>query len=262
MRFALNGAVGPFTNGVVASAGSPLGASTSDVSDDGIDPDPDGNGDPGGPAESDPTPIGIALGSALEMTTTTTGLPARITLVYTFENFGSGMIDNLSATNDLTAVFGIQGVDWTLFSVAAQRPADPAINQLGSENRVWGAEFREREDLKTNVSKATPPDFANPDFDGFLDFELINQAPMQSLAAGNAGQVVVVIDLLTLDAVIAGQLCNQVTASGTMGGTAFSDSSADGQDPDPSDDGIPDESASSCISAGVVPVTLMSFEVN
>ncbi|NIQ18621.1 MAG: hypothetical protein GTN95_00115, partial [Gammaproteobacteria bacterium] len=40
-----------------ASGTAPGGTPTSDVSDDGTDPDPNGNGDPTEAGENDPTPI-------------------------------------------------------------------------------------------------------------------------------------------------------------------------------------------------------------
>ncbi len=52
-------APGPYWNSVTAHGVSPNGFSVSDVSQDGVDPDPDGNGDP--TDNNDPTPIGFPL---------------------------------------------------------------------------------------------------------------------------------------------------------------------------------------------------------
>ncbi len=52
----LNGASGPFANSATAGGQSPLGTIVTDDSQDGLDPDPDGNGDP---LEDTPTPIQI-----------------------------------------------------------------------------------------------------------------------------------------------------------------------------------------------------------
>ena len=53
----LNGASGPFSNQVTASAENPSGVVRRDLSHNGSDPDPDGDGDPTEEGENDPTPI-------------------------------------------------------------------------------------------------------------------------------------------------------------------------------------------------------------
>jgi len=59
----------PYVNSAIASGQSPTGAPVTDTSDDGLDPDPNGNGagDEGG--ENDPTPILLAAPSVLEIPT-------------------------------------------------------------------------------------------------------------------------------------------------------------------------------------------------
>ncbi len=49
--------LGPYNNTVVATAEGPGGTPTTDVSDDGTNPDPNGNGDPTEDGENDPTPV-------------------------------------------------------------------------------------------------------------------------------------------------------------------------------------------------------------
>ncbi len=56
VRIVLNGATGPFSNIAQATANSASGT-ISDVSDNGTDPDSDGDGNPDEPGENDPTPI-------------------------------------------------------------------------------------------------------------------------------------------------------------------------------------------------------------
>ena len=48
---------GPFLNLAVASGENVSGVMTTDISDDGVDPDPNGNNDPTDPDEDDPTPV-------------------------------------------------------------------------------------------------------------------------------------------------------------------------------------------------------------
>jgi uncharacterized repeat protein (TIGR01451 family) len=103
------------------------------------------------------------IGAAKQMTTTNDGLPETATIVYTFENFdASEELFNLTAPDDLTAVFGVHGVDWTFTSISS-----------------------------------VPASFANPGFDGHGDLELIHQAPSQSLPAGASATVTVTLELLT-----------------------------------------------------------------
>ncbi len=57
VRIALNGASGPFLNTATVTGTDPLGTPVIDTSDDGTDPDPDGDNNPNEPGENDPTPI-------------------------------------------------------------------------------------------------------------------------------------------------------------------------------------------------------------
>jgi uncharacterized repeat protein (TIGR01451 family) len=59
VRVTLNGTDGPFFNSATATGEGPTGVPTTDVSDDGTDPDPNGNDDPGDPGENDPTVIPV-----------------------------------------------------------------------------------------------------------------------------------------------------------------------------------------------------------
>ncbi|MCH7645522.1 MAG: OmpA family protein [Myxococcales bacterium] len=57
LRFDPNGLSGPFNNTANGNGQSPFAVGTTDASDDGVDPDPNGNGDPTEAGENDPTPI-------------------------------------------------------------------------------------------------------------------------------------------------------------------------------------------------------------
>ncbi|MCB8925923.1 MAG: DUF11 domain-containing protein [Ardenticatenaceae bacterium] len=50
-------ALGPYNNSATANGESPSGTPTTDISDDGTDPDPDGGSDPNETGENDPTPL-------------------------------------------------------------------------------------------------------------------------------------------------------------------------------------------------------------
>ena len=57
IEVSLNEAAGPFENQAVAVSTNESGATTRDLSDDGSNPDANGNGDPSDPGEDDPTPV-------------------------------------------------------------------------------------------------------------------------------------------------------------------------------------------------------------
>lgn len=156
------------------------------------------------------------LGAAKQMSASSTVLPATITIDYVIENFSIVEdLDHLSALDDLTAIFGAHGVDWTFTSISS-----------------------------------VPASLANPAFDGVLDTQLIKQAPPQTLLSGALTVITVQIELLTLDALLpSNQFCNQVIVTGmTSSFVTLSDESTDGLDPDPAGDGLPEENDPSCIS--------------
>jgi Repeat of unknown function (DUF6923) len=158
-------------------------------------------------------------------------IPAAYTLVYTFENLADETpaedLNGLSATDDLTAVFGPHGVNWSFTSITS--------------------------------SNGT---FHNPGYDGHSDTELI--AAGQTLAASSTVTVTVTVEVLSEDADLDmdGLVCNQLMATGSItGGASFGDVSTAGSDPDPDGNGSPDEQTVTCVAA-CVPVTLMQFSVD
>jgi hypothetical protein len=61
VTFDPNAAGGPFTNQATVSAVSPQSTTVTDLSNNGLDSDPNGNGDPDEPGENVPTPITISV---------------------------------------------------------------------------------------------------------------------------------------------------------------------------------------------------------
>ncbi len=171
--------------------------------------------------------IQVEIGAAKEMSSSNGSLlPSTITIDYVFENFSSGSMTLLSAIDDLAAVFGVHGVDWTFTSVTS-----------------------------------APPAFVNPSFDGHSDIELIDQSGGgESLAMAASATVTVTLTLLTHDGDtdMNDLFCNQIVITGTLGGLIFSDLSTNGSDPDPNGDFIPAEDDPSCFT---VPVELMTFSI-
>ena len=105
--------LGPFMNQATVTGNGPDGTPTEDPSDNGSDPDPNGDGNPNEPGENDPTPVEVPGSPQVEAT-------KRDVLVV--DNNGDGMADpgdrlrydvvitNTGATDALNAVF-TSGVD-------------------------------------------------------------------------------------------------------------------------------------------------------
>ncbi len=166
------------------------------------------------------------VGAAKEMTTSNgMSFPTTITIVYNFENFSTtDSLTLVSADDDLAAVFGTHGSDWTF----------------------------------TSITSSTGT-FHNAGYNGHSDTELINQAPPQVLAASSTVSITVSFTLLTGNAAISDMYCNQIRVTGDLAGLLFGDLSTDGTDPDPSGDDLPDENDLSCITQ--TPVELQEFSI-
>jgi hypothetical protein len=154
-------------------------------------------------------------------------LPATIQIDYVLENFGGDTLTDASMIDDLAAVFGTHGVDWTFTSITS--------------------------------STGTLHDTA---FDGHGNNQLI--AASQSLAGGATASITVMIELLTVANVdMAGNFCNQVTLEGSDSlGASYSDLSVSGSNPDPDDDDDPIEQGTDCFQRSEVPVTLQGFSID
>ena len=178
---------------------------------------------------TDTLPAGVTVAATPNASTTCTG---GVAVTGSFDGTvdfdpGPETVDDLSMGDDLAAVFGTHGVDWTFTSISS-----------------------------------VPASFTDPAFNGHSDTELVVQAPSQSLLSGQVASVTVTLQLLTFNAAVAGSFDNQVTAAGTtLRGAGISDLSADDADPDPNGDGDPSESGIASIAVGDVPVTLREFTV-
>lgn len=151
------------------------------------------------------------IAAAKEMATTMVGDQYSIT--YTFENL-SGTLDisELSALDDLVAVFGTAGVNWNFVGITS-----------------------------------TPVALANPTYNGSSDIQLVQQTPKQSLFAGTSVSITVTIQVTTT-----ALFCNQIEVTGrNTAGVLFGDVSTDGTDPDPNGDGNPSEREQACITTPV-----------
>ncbi len=200
---------GTYLNQVSAAAVDAAETPVTDLSTDGLDPDPDGDGVPD---ESVTTTLVLfremaVLGAALDMRENVDAPPFRVDLTVTLENFGNVALAEVSAPNDLDAVFGV--ANWSIVS--------PPFASGG--------------DL-----------VANADFTGRgASVDLLD--PASSLDIGARGTVT-----LSLDVFAPGTYANRIAASGLApSGALATDLSTEGLEPDPDGDDVPDEEAETAI---------------
>ena len=115
--------VGPHDNTATVVGSTPSGGTVSDVSQDGVDPDPDGNGDPSD--NNDPTPVSFdeapSIGVAKDVTAgPTSNGDGSFDVTYTVlvENTGDVVLSGVQVTDDVAATFAA-AVSWSLVSVSS-----------------------------------------------------------------------------------------------------------------------------------------------
>ncbi|MBW7915893.1 MAG: DUF11 domain-containing protein [Trueperaceae bacterium] len=193
-----------FTNQAEAGGETPSGTpAPPERSTDGLDPDPDGNGDP--TDDSEPTPVELVaeprLGVAKSATVSQNpGGSYRVEFTLRLVNMGNGPLRGLSLEDDLSAFYA--GTDLAPSAVSA--------------------------------SSADLP--VNPGFDGLADMQLL--APGATLAAGAEAVVSLVLDPVT-PTTQTSFLNSALGAGSSPDGTPTQDTSQDGADPDPDGDGDP-----------------------
>jgi len=207
VRVRPGGNLGPYNNQATASGTSPGGATVSDLSDNGTDPDPNGNGDPTELGENDETPVTFTenpvIGVAKDMASVTNHGDGIYTVVYTLtvENFGDVPLINVQVTDSLTTTFS--GV------------------------------------VSYTVDSVTSGDFTvNGGYDGDTDTDLLIGG--DTLAVGASGTIMLTVTVRPGSNL--GSYDNQARATATgPGGTPTNDLSDDGLDPDPNGNGDPTE---------------------
>jgi hypothetical protein len=194
-----------YLNNVVLTGTPPTGTPISDTSTDGSDPDPNNDGNP---EEDDPTPVDFMEDARIGVAKRVSDGPTNngdgsydVTFEIRVENFGDVGLGEIQVTENLANTFA---------------NADSfAIVSLESE------EFT-----------------ANVGFNGDGDINLLTG--IDTLEAGNDGAIYLTVRVFPGD-VLTGYL-NNVVATGTPPtGTPISDTSTDGSDPDPNNDGNPEE---------------------
>ncbi|MFK7958259.1 MAG: SdrD B-like domain-containing protein [Lysobacterales bacterium] len=202
------------------------GGFTTDLSDDGTDPDPNGNGDPTEAGEGDSSPFTVApvasLGISKEYISggSSGGFPV-VNLQFTVTNYGNQTVDNISITDDLNAVYGAGNF---------QHIQDPAFVS-GTDALSYNSAFNGN----SNTTMVT---------NGSLD-------PTESVTFRIQHWVTASTD----QGFGEGIYQNQVTVIGTDPSVnPVSDVSHEGSDPDPNSDGSPDEMDPTVIDTTVIGV--------
>ena len=202
--------LGPYNNTATVNATSSGGAPVSDISDEGADPDGNGNNDPSD--DADPTPVTfvenpeIGVAKAVQGATTNNNDGTyTFTYRFTLENSGDSPLNNVQVTDNLGTTFA--GATFTVDAVAST-------------------------DFTVNF----------PGFNGMADQNIL--AAGNTLATGGTGTVDVT--LTVTPGTNLGPYNNTANATGTApGGGVTNDVSDDGTDPDgngnndPSDDSDP-----------------------
>ncbi|WP_055149226.1 SprB repeat-containing protein [Jiulongibacter sediminis] len=199
--------LGVYSNQATASGQSSGGKTTSDVSDQGVNPDPNGNNSPGDPDENDPTVFVIGENPVIGVSKTATVNNGEVTFDIYLENLGDVNLTNISLRDNLKDVFGAGNFNIT------------GLTSL-------------------TVSPGTT---LNTSFDGNFDTELISGG---TLAPGevNIFRFTAENIILSDQGLGEGNYSNQATAQAySVNGAFTSDLSDDGTDPDPNGNGNPNE---------------------
>jgi hypothetical protein len=229
---------GVYQNQVSVKAQTAKGAIVSDLSDEGMNPDPNGNNNPSEMGEDDPTSITIAristIGIAKEAKVLNyTGSFATVEIIYYVENLGNTPLSNISITEDLNEVYGsgtfIHTVDPTLVTLVE-----------GSGNFNFNTAFNG----STNTALLSGGSTMNP---GTTIIFKIEHLIASITDQGNGG---------------VGIYSNQVTAIATdPNAQPVSDVSHAGTDPDPNGDGNPSENAPTIYNVTKFPVIGIAQDV-
>ena len=196
--------LGMFENVAVGSGVTPGGEMLTDSSQMGSEPDPDGDGDPGN--NSDPTPFDLeenpVMGLAKRLVTIEQVDGGYLmTFEFNIENFGDVDIDSIQVVDDLATTF----------------PGPCSFEKV---------------DLTSDAFTV------NDDYDGVTDLNMLVGTDMLSVDETGAILLTIKVD----DCVSAGPFENIAVIDGVSPtGTEVIDTSTDGANPDPNDDGNPDE---------------------
>ncbi|MEY3367676.1 MAG: hypothetical protein RI973_831, partial [Bacteroidota bacterium] len=136
---------GPFQNTATASGNGPGGTPTTDISDNGTNPDPDNDGNPNEPGDNTPTPITfpenpeIALAKRLSAGPVSNGDGTyEISYSFIIKNVGDVLLKNVELVDDLGAVFSGASFTVNQLTTSANLTKNPAYTgtTVGSTNML------------------------------------------------------------------------------------------------------------------------------
>ena len=196
-----------FNNTATLTGNSPAGIQLTDVSNNGSDPDPDGDNNPGN--NSSTTPVSTSSTSLLGLakrvvkTENNANGSSLVTFEFNLENMGTTNLTNVQIVDDLLAAF--------------PAPCTPTVMGITSDDFL-----------------------VNAGFNGTGNNNLL--AAGSNLSAGNKGAVLLQV---MIPPCAATSFSNTATGTGTApNGTSVTDVSNNGSDPDPDNDGNPGNNSS------------------
>ncbi|MBK8556056.1 MAG: hypothetical protein IPL65_09960 [Lewinellaceae bacterium] len=123
-----------------ASGTAPNGATTTDISDNGSEPDANGNNNANEAGENDPTPVNFAPNPQIGLAkrnVKTELLPsgaAQVTFEFNLENLGNVNLSNIQITDDLAAAFPATCVPTVMSITSDDYIINPAYNGTSDIN--------------------------------------------------------------------------------------------------------------------------------
>ncbi|MGE0085837.1 MAG: hypothetical protein AB7S75_15620, partial [Desulfococcaceae bacterium] len=205
VTFNPNGSSGPFNNSATGTGTSPGGTTSSDISDNGTNPDPDDDGSPNEAGENDPTPIKFSsLGIAKQAGQAVDNGDGTYTSAITI------YVENLSATEALTY---LQVTD----DLSATFAAPASVVEV------------------TGLTSVTLT--VNAGFNGTSDTRLL--AGTDTLGAG--ANATITFNVKFNPGASAGPFNNSAVGQAQASSGVHTDTSDDGTNPDPDNDGNADE---------------------
>ena len=169
--------LGPYNNQAIAIGTSPAGTVVSDPSDNGVNPDPNGNNNANEPDENDPTPVSFtespAIGVGKNLVSSTTNRDGTYIVVYDIlvKNLGFVALNNVQVTDDLAATFAggrrLCGAGPPVITAPAPPPAYSVNGGYNGSHRHQPAAPGQMPGLGRSVTirvtvKVTPGGFLGP----------------------------------------------------------------------------------------------------
>ncbi len=129
-----------FTNTATLTGTNPTGGTVTDVSQNGADPDPDADGNPGNngvgtPVNTTSTSL-LGLAKRTVQTINNSDGTTDVTFEFNIENFGTTNLTNIQVVENLAAAFAPCGVPTVLSLTSDDYTVNPAFNGNGTNNML------------------------------------------------------------------------------------------------------------------------------